>query len=739
MSQRSKESPKQTRDPAPTETWASQLAEQTKWLRVVLVVAVVAAYLTSLGGTFVFDDFPRIVERENLDNLASALRGMARLRSRSTTHFSFAINAALFGKSAFYFHLVNLLIHVVSVLTLFELVRGSIAWWNRNHPPHLNANLTGFVAALLWGVHPLGTMAVTYIVQRHESLMAMFYLLTLYCLLRGRLAQTAWPWYIGSILCCWLGMGAKEIMVTAPLVALVYDRCFLSTSWRELLAKRVWVFAMFLVPATILFIKNLSIFKAGTSANSYVLGAHETASAWLYLWTQAGVIVHYLYLSFWPVQLTFDYDWPVANQEREYLLPAIFVLGLLVLSFWLLYKRPAIGFVAIAFFFILAPTSSIVPIIDVAFEHRMYLPLACLCVLAAMGLNAAVEKWRANQSDESKYQTILLVGLTLAVLLGIRTAYRNLDYHSQIALWTTTVEARPMNLRANHNLAQELRQADRLPEAEQTLLRSIAYCEQHGYESFPLHGDLAELHVNAGQFDQAYERFQVALNAASSPPENISEYHTLLRNRKLAETRTSYGALLDLMQRPAEAARQFDLAIELRPDVAQSYVMAGHAYRKSGNLEMALARWKKAVELEPGSSDVARDYTMLLVDAGHYREAAERLQQYVQQNPDDLPMQFQLARIQAAAPDDQVRNPEVALKRCDRLLKAFPQHAPEIQQVEAMARGNAGQTDQAVALLETLRQKTPDTEAEVRRNLDMMSARFRQKQLVLLADKNVKR
>jgi len=734
VSQRSNASKNTISPTSLSKNWASQLAEHALWLRTILVVAVVAAYLTSLGGTFVLDDLWLIVENDNFDNVPNALKAMSRFQSRSTTQLSFAVNAALLGKSSFVLLLGNVLIHVVSVVTLFELVRGSIDWWNQRHKPSFNANLTAFLAALLWGVHPLGTMAVTYIVQRHESLMAMFYLLTLYGLLRGHLAKVSWPWYVGSILCCWLGMGAKEIMVTVPLVAVLYDRCILSPSWRELLAKRAWVFALFLLPAGVLFTKSLSIFQAGTSQHSAVLGAHETASSWLYLWTQAGVLVHYLRLSIWPDYLVFDYDWPVANSEGEYLLPAIFILGLLVLSFWLVVKRPAIGFVALTFFFILAPTSSIVPIIDVAFEHRMYLPLACLCVLAAMGLSYVVQLWGSQQTTESKFQVLLLIGLTMAVLLGIRTVYRNLDYHSQFALWSTTVEARPMNLRANHNLAHVLRREERLPEAELILLQSIAYCEEHGYESFPLHGDLAEVYVYVGQFDKAYERFQMAFAAASSPPGNASAYNTKLRNRKLAETRTSYGALLDLIQRPAEAAQQFDLAIELRPDVAQWYVMAGHAYRKSGNTEMALARWQHALKLSPGQEDVARDYSMLLVEAGRYQQAHEQLLASVETHPDDLALQFQLARLEAAAPLEDVRDPEAARQRCQRLLKAFPQHAFEIQQVQAMALGNAGKTDQAIALLQSLKTQVPMSDVTTGENLDRMLARFRQKELVLLTD-----
>ncbi|MBA2115366.1 tetratricopeptide repeat protein [Bremerella alba] len=739
MSPRPNATNKKTAASSPTEQWASQLVDRPQWLRVVLVVAVVAVYLTSLGGTFVFDDIPNIVEKENIADVTNALRSMMQLNTRATTQLSFALNAALFGKSAFYFHCVNLLVHVVSVVTLFELVRGSINWWNRNHTPYLNANLTGFFAALLWGVHPLGTMAVTYIVQRHESLMAMFYLLTLYCLLCGHLAEKAWPWYLASILCCWLGMGSKEVMVTVLLVALLYDRCVLAHSWRELFSKRGWVFAMYLLPSSILLVKSLSVFQRDAPAHDSVLGTHETASSWLYLWTQSGVIVHYLRLSIWPDHLAFDYDWPVASREGEYLLPAIIIFSLLVLSFWTVVKRPAIGFVAITFFFVLAPTSSIVPITDVAFEHRMYLPLACVCVLAVMGLVATIETWRPRQSKESKYQILFLIGLTIAVLLGTRTVYRNLDYHSQIALWTSTVESRPMNLRANHNLAKELRDADRLPEAEQFLLQSIAYCERYGYESFPLHGDLAEVYVYEGQFEQAYQRFQMAFEAAGSPPAKISEYRTLLRNRKLAETRTSFGALLDLLERPSEAAQQFDLAIELRPDVASWYAMAGHIYRKTGDLNTALVRWKRALDLDPTRVDVARDYTLLLIDAGHYAEATQRLQQSIQTHPEDLALQFQLARIQAAAPADEIRDPEASVIRCDQLISAFAQHAFEIQQVKAMALGNAGHTAEAIALLQSLRQQTTETQAEVRQNLDLLISRFQQDRQVFLPEPDAKR
>jgi hypothetical protein len=94
------------------------------------------------------------------------------------------------------------------------------------------AFLVAFSAALLWALHPLQTESVTYIVQRAESLMGLFYLLTLYCFIRGA-AEEGSRWYIPCVGACLLGMATKEVMVSAPLVVLLYDRTFVAGSFRE--------------------------------------------------------------------------------------------------------------------------------------------------------------------------------------------------------------------------------------------------------------------------------------------------------------------------------------------------------------------------------------------------------------------------------------------------------------------------------------------------------------------------
>lgn len=716
--------------------WVETLLQRPALLRSILIGAVVVAYLTSFSGGFVFDDHPHIVENQSLGDVSAALRSMTAISTRPITRLTLALNVATFGKHPWSFHIVNLAIHLVSVVVLFGLVRGSVVLLNKQKPTGLEPNLVGFIAAILWGLHPLGTMAVTYIIQRHESLMAMFYLLVLYCLVRARMADRSWPWYLAGIFSCWLGMGAKEVMVTAPIAAVLFDRIILSDNWRSLYRSRGWVYAVMMSPAVLLLVKVIPILLKDSSSQAGVLGTYETASPWLYLWTQSGVILHYVRLAVCPDYLTFDYDWPVASNVWEYLPSALAVVTLLGGSLWYLWRGNPLGLVAFLFFLILAPTSSVVPIIDVAFEHRMYLPLACLSTLAAVGMCYAIAWWKASESIARRHSLVLLLTVGLSLGLGLRTLQRNLDYRDEIALWTSVVESRPMNLRANHNLVNHLRAEGRSAEAEVLLKQSIGWCQQHGYETFPLEADLAELYVYEGAADLALRQFQVAVDSANTQSKKLSPYRQQVRDRQQAELHTSFGALLDMVGRPKDAAVQFDLAIAFRPDVPHWYALAGDAHRKSGNVDLALQRWKHAVDADKSMFQVARDYGMLLAGVGRYDEAVPYLESSVRKNRDDVAAAYQLIRIQAAAPSDELRQPEVALTSSLNLQKQFPQHQQELREVEAMALSQLGRFDEANSILQSLILEASNNDSATRERLQQQLAIVQQQQPIRLARKS---
>ena len=356
--------------------------------------------------------------------------------------------------------------------------------------------------AIVWTVHPLQTESVTYTIQRAESLMGLCYLLTLYCMLRGAASAHRGRWYLAAVIACWLGMGSKEVMVTAPLLTLLYDRMFLSASFAEALRRR-WALYAGLAASWCLLAFLLATSRAEEQA---VMVAGLTP--WGYALTQFGVIVHYLRLSAWPAPLVLDYAWPLTEIGRRR--PAAGgrgaraagrhaggapapVLGRLLGRMVLRHPRPHV---------------ERLPIADIAFEHRMYLPLAAVVVLAVIGGYNALEiafRRIAAPGLLRRYVQFGLAGAAI-VALSTTTARRNEDYRSEYALWSDNVAKRPDNPRAQYTLGNVL---DRMGKPKEAI--------SHFSEAVRLKPDYVDPHVNLGaillaqgKLDEAIAQFTEA-------------------------------------------------------------------------------------------------------------------------------------------------------------------------------------------------------------------------------------
>lgn len=372
-----------------------------------------------------------------------------------------AVNYRLGGLDPFGYHAVNVLLHLANALLLFGLIRRTGA-----------AALFAFSAALLWMVHPLATEAVNYVVQRTELMMAAALLATLYAAVRFAEKPRS-PWGRLSVAACALGMASKEVMGVAPVLVLLYDRVFLSDSWRDLFNKRRRYYAA-LAATWIILAALLSTQPRLTTAGWSVSGM----SPWEYLLTQSKVVLHYIRLSFWPHPLVLDYaDWPVAHSWKEVWACLAAVSGLLVLTGWGLAKRSVLGFLGAWFFLILAPTSSIMPIVtELAAERRIYLPLAGIMVVVVAAL------WR--------FCGRFLFGLSvafLALVLSLATLHRHAAYASERIMLEDILAKRPNNARAYYNLALVFYKQANAAASENALRKAIA-----------LKPDYAEAHNNLG-------------------------------------------------------------------------------------------------------------------------------------------------------------------------------------------------------------------------------------------------
>ena len=584
---------------------------RTRALAAVLVLGVAAIYSGTLRAPMVFDDVPSIVDNPSLRSLGTALLPPARSTAggRPVLNAALALNYRLGGLSVGGYHAVNILILACSSLLLFGAARRTFA---RLGAPW--ATQAGFSVALVWSVHPLLTGAVTYIVQRAESLMGLFYLLTFYAFIRAVEAGAGRGWLVLSAAACLLGMGTKEVMVSAPLVVLLYDRTFVSGSFRRAwLARRgyylglaaTWILLLALV---------LSTHGRGGTAGP---GNGVTWSG--YAAAQLAAVCRYLRLAFWPTGLVFDYGSSLEIGAGRLAACALVVSALAAATLWAAARRPALGFLGACFFAILAPSSSIVPITtEVMAEHRMYLPLIPVVAAAVAAAFAALGRRG------------LLACLCAALALGVLSRVRNRVYGSEETLWADTAEKLPGNERAQNNLANMLaRQPGRLADAVRRYEEAIRL--QPGY---------GDAHYNLG----------VALGKLGRPAEAMRQFAEAVRlTPDSVEARNNLGDSLMREGRTREAKAQFEAAVSLDPGHARAHYNLGNALSADGQLAEAAEQYRQALRLDPGHVEAHFNLGNTLARLGRPSEAAAEYRQAVRLRPGYADAWYNLGNALAAA------------------------------------------------------------------------------------------
>lgn len=467
-------------------------------LPLLIVIPALFAYRNSFDGVFVFDDRPSIVDNPYIRNRAPwahPLKAMqaprnVTLSGRPVASFTFAMNYAAaptlpFKEEVWGYHATNLAIHLLSTLLLFGIVRRTI-----------NSPMAAAGAAVIWSVHPLTTGAVTYIVQRVESLMAMFMLLTLYCAIR------AWKnksWAVPAIIACALGMGTKEAMVGAPLIVVAWDWTFSKKPLAAILRERRTLYAG--LAATWILLAYL----VSLDARPLSSGFGFTEWPWTtYFLTQAGVIMNYLRLVFLPDPLVLDYDVRQVTSFSQVALQFTVLAALFAASVWGFARKRALGFAGIAFFILLAPTSSVLPIVtEIAAEHRMYLPLA-LIIATLMSLEPNIPD---DYSPLRRNVVQASVFVALTVPLAMATYSRNSVFASETGIWFDTVQKQPKNARARTNYASQLLKSGQSKAAAEHL--QIAVAESPNFAE--AHAALGLALVNEGRTADAVPHFERAL------------------------------------------------------------------------------------------------------------------------------------------------------------------------------------------------------------------------------------
>lgn len=537
-----------------------------------LALAIAAAYANSLSGPFVYDDLPSITHNSTIRQLwplTEVLQppgGGATVSGRPLLNLSFALNYATSGLNPRGYHLTNIGIHAAAALLLFGLVRRSILRSWSGPSPGAAAVPAGIVAGL-WALHPLQTESVTYVVQRAESLMSAFYLLTLYAFARSTDSVRPIGWRALAWIGCVAGMATKENMVSAPLAVLLWDRAFFAGNFAVALRER-WRFYVALLSTWVL-LAALVLSTGGNRGGS--AGLDVGVSFVGYALTQIPALAQYAWLSFWPHPLVFDYGAFFVRFTPAFLLQTGLVLTLLLGTAWALWRRPRLGFAAATALAILAPTSLVPGTTQMIVEHRLYLPLAAV---ASVALSFATLPQR---------RLFTSAGLALIAALGVVTAARNRVYASPLTLWSDTVAKRPENAVAHGSLGAALGEAGRPEEAAAAHRRALELNPNYT----PSLGNLGMYLADRGSPDEGFRLIERA---------NQLQPHS-------AMGQVFAGVSLRLLQRPDEALVRFARAIELNPLLPAAHYEYGDALAHSGRLAEAERALEAATRLDPGYAE----------------------------------------------------------------------------------------------------------------------------------------
>lgn len=623
--------PPPARPPVRVAAWPAEL-----WLCIIaILLGGLLVFSNNLEGEFIFDDYPAIIDNQEIKSLlpfGALLRpapNSSPLAARPLPTVSIALNYAFGGLEVRGYHIVNNLIHVLAALLLFATLRSTLLLPRFVGRFADSANRYALVVALLWMVHPLQTEAVNYISQRTETLMGLCYLATLSSAAMAFGAARPRPWYGAAVAACVLGMASKEVMVSAPLLVLLYDRLFVQGSFLAALRRRPGFYGALAASWGV-----IVFYQLNNPRGSSVLFDSAELTVLDYFQTQLTIVVHYLRLALWPYPLVLDsHDWPVARTLSSGVLLAAGLLGgLFGVTAWGVRRSAWWSFLGVWFFFILAPTSSLVPIVtELVAERRMYLPLAAVVVLVVFAVDQAWRRMQGRVEDGGGQLRYLRLGVSVlaVVCLGVISWKRNQDYRTEALIWADTVAKRPANPRAQENYGKALMKERRFAEAIAPLQESLRLTPKAQIDP-ELYSNLAMAFTELGRSSEAIAVYEKAL--ALRPDDPLVHYNlgnAFLRVNDPAKAERSFrraitldpefipakgnlGMLLLRRGDQAGAEEQFQAIRSLEPSNLRVYTMLADLRVEQGRIPEAVSLYREAVRLEPGSVETAQRLEALL-------------------------------------------------------------------------------------------------------------------------------
>jgi tetratricopeptide (TPR) repeat protein len=631
-----------------------------------ILITVVILYSHIYHAPFVFDDAGRIVENVTIKNPTNYLSFSQLLRPRGIVDLTFALNYR-FGKlEVSGYHLVNIIIHLLNGLLVYFLALTILrcafhfSQSSKTHPPPSSSiPLMSLFAALIFVAHPIQTQAVTYTVQRYASMAAFFYMASVLFYLKGRLEQEdvkpgkpskenrrqVFVFYVFSAVSGLLAFLSKENAASLPGTIFLVEYLLLDRTWRGWKRRLPWFVSAFAL-WTFFVVLVLMLRKRGADLGALfedVSGPiRETGRVgrWQYLCTQFNVIVIYIRLLFVPIHQNLDYAYAFKKGFFDGYTPLafLFLTALIGVGIKEVRRRPVISLGIFWFFITLSVESSVIPIRDALFEHRLYLPM--------FGFSLIVSKVLYSIFSTKRFWAIT-ISVIIVIALGTATFRRNKLWQDDVLLWADVVSKNPDNWRGHLNLGGALEKQGRTEKAIVQFLETLKIKPGNAFA----HNNLGAALVKQGQTEKGIEHYLVALrikpdyafahNNLGLALENqglfdqaMEHYQEALRiNPDYAIAHANLGNVLQRLGRVEEAIAQYAEALRIDPDYANAHYNFARALQIQGRMEEAIDHYLNALRIDPNNVEAYNNLGILFYQSGNIERAIAYFREALRINP----------------------------------------------------------------------------------------------------------
>ena len=613
-------------------------------------------YFNSLQGTFQFDD-RNLLSKEWLADLESFNKNVKLIsfQNRPILLWTFAVNNHLNPQQPFGFHLANLMLHVlVSALIFLILIRiqnfysdeyGFDKRGNYGLLENQTSNRLIFplVVALIFSIHPVNTDSVTYISSRSSLLATFFYLLTIYLftemLVPVRNKKQRILLGLFTIPGMYFALASKLIAVTLPIMMMLWFLLFFSSRYYPGLSELIFS------PKIILISGFAGIVLIGFSHFFDLLYLPKDQGLELfgrisYLLVQTKVIIfYYLKIFFLPFNLNVDSGFPFSTLSNDWKIVFSIILIIGVILMVLKFGNRWIKLGSAWFFLTLAPTSTFVPLNDLAVEHRMYLPMSLgLCL---------VSSWLISNSNRvNQIRSFIFILL----ICGLLTIVRNEVWFSEIKLWSDAALKNPNSPKIHNNLGKAFYESGDLDAARVHLEKSVSSIPKYVQAQYNIdnskkfsgkanlaepHYNLASVYLDLGRLDDAETAYGQALGLKAD------YFSAELGMGSVKNMKGQYNLAIGHFLNSIALMRK----VTGQPDYALARLNLGEIYGKTQRFEQAIVELTRAIKTEPSMIEAHFNLGTAYMLIGSHNKAENSFKTCLNLNENYEPALFNLAQV----------------------------------------------------------------------------------------------